>query len=198
MLSSDGLTKLKSYELAFGFNEISSWFFVGHWKEYLFVFHIFWCFNERNEILNRSVRCHTASQSTLFFYLWMIFFYLIETRLGSSRLIHYNWNHPSSSVSQQFRRGDLNGHKCHMCNLMQLETTEVSWQITNVFEIGQQVTMKTFSSGNFIFLIIILSSGKQWHYLSIKSRRCTTSPVGDKFCGNLIHFFKMNFGRLVI
>ena len=122
-------------------------------------------------------------QSVLYFR--VIVFYLIETGLVSSRIIHSNWNHRSFSVSQQFRRGDLNGHICHMCNLMQLKTIEVSRQITNVFEIGQQVTMKTFSSGNFIFLIIILSSCK--HYLSIKRRRCTTSPVGDKFCGNLIH-----------
>ena len=47
MLSSDGLTKMKSYELALGFNEIPSWFFVGHWKEYLFVFlFFFWYFNK--------------------------------------------------------------------------------------------------------------------------------------------------------
>ena len=38
MLSSDGLTKMKSSELAFGFDEMSSRYFVGHRKGYLFVF----------------------------------------------------------------------------------------------------------------------------------------------------------------
>ena len=120
------------------------------------------------------------------FYFRVIVFYLIETRLVSSRIIHSNWNHRSFSVSQQFRRGDLNGHICHMCNFMRLTTTEVPRQITNAFKIGEQVTSKTFSSRNSIFLIIILRGRK--HYLSAKRRRCTTSPVGDKFCVNLIHF----------
>ena len=117
-------------------------------------------------------------------YFRVTLFYLIETSLVSSRIIHLNWNRWSFSVSQQFRRGDLNGHICHMCNLIQLKTIEVSGQITD--RLARKFTHNIFSSGNSIFLIVILRGRN--HYLSNKSRRYNSSAVGDKFCGNLIHF----------